>query len=229
MFTSPKLVQLTRKPITIIHMKTIKVLVALLFITTIFGCNEDDDVVNDQNNQLFTGEDRLELQFQSYAVDLQIRSLLERREEILVGLEQDPDNQSLLAELEDVEGGLISATELNNQISNNIVGFGLGPVPPPPPCLDPGPLDNCILFIGDLRRLSLGINVDNFQFIFSDLQTQEELFSASAPSPSNISQNLEEYAIPIDGLTLPEVFLVSVSKQTGGLVETYSFRATVNQ
>jgi len=169
----------------------------------------------------------LELQLEDYTLDVEELMLSQRKEELLIILENDPQNDNALGELESVDGRLGTIEERLGIIENRIVGFGLGPIPPLPPCFDPGPENNCPILLTDVSKLLIEQNLKDFRFQVINPETEEVLLVLEEFDVSELNENLLESPFLTEGIEFPNEFLINVTKNEEGIDVSYNFYGTL--
>ena len=209
-------------------MKTIQVCIGLFLMAVVpFSCSDDDIGIEPEPiDEIASGETVLELQLEAYALDVDTAILNQRREELLVILEEDPDNDNASGELEDIDDQLSIVGERLGVVTEMIAGFGLGPIPIPPPC-KPLPDFNCPFIFGNFNKLLIGRQViDDFRFEIIDPETEDLLFVFEEFSNSELNENLLESPFNVETGEFPEEFIVNVSKIENGQDVSYTFFGT---
>ncbi|WP_299223045.1 hypothetical protein [uncultured Aquimarina sp.] len=208
-------------------MKTIQVCIGLFMLAVVpFGCS-DDDLEIEVIEEIANGETVLELQFEDYALGVEEIGLNQRKEELLIILENDPQNDNALGELEIVNNRLSFIEERGGMIEARLVGFGLGPIPPLPPCFDPGPDNNCPILLNVVNKILIEQNLNGFGFQIVDPQSEEVLFALEEFEASELNENLLQSPFNTEGIQLPEEFLVVVKKFEGEMDLSYNFYGTL--
>ncbi|GAA0716440.1 hypothetical protein GCM10009430_12160 [Aquimarina litoralis] len=208
-------------------MKTIQVCIAMIMLAAVpFGCS-DDDLETEVIDEIAKGETVLELQFEDYSLSVEETRLNQRRVELLIILENDPQNDNALGELESVNNRLGFIEERSNVIEERLVGFGLGPIPPLPPCFDPGPDNNCPIPLNSVVTIAVEQNLNSFGLQIIDPQSEEVLFALEEFEASELNENLLESPFNVEGIQFPEEFLVVVKKVEGDLDLSYNFYGTL--
>ena len=206
-------------------MKTIKVCITLLMLGIApFSCS-DDDLTIQPINEIASGEAVLELQLEAYALSIDEAVLEQRRDELLTILDEDSGNDNAMGELESVESELRQIVERIPIVASGIVSFGLGPIPPLPPC-EPNPENNCPIPIGNVKKLLIDRNTLNFSLEIINPETEDVLFVVEEFNDSEINENLLESRFEIDGEQFPEEVLIEIRKGEGGEDFFYDFHAT---
>lgn len=216
-----------KKTKTIIHMKTIQVCIGLFMLAMVpFGCSEDD-LASETIPEIASGETILELQLEDYAIGVEEILLSQRKEELLIILENDPQNDNALGELESVNSRLMVIEERNLIIEERIVGFGLGPIPPLPPCFDPGPENNCPILLGNVNTFLIEQNLQDFRFQIINPETEEVILVLEEFNESELNENLLESPFITEGIEFPDEFLINVTKLEEGMDVSYDFYGTL--
>ncbi|RZS99004.1 hypothetical protein [Aquimarina brevivitae] len=202
-------------------MKTLKLIAtALLVLVITSSCDNSDDadilVVEGVEN----GEIVFDLQLEKHTFNTRLLALIEEEIALRSQLEQDPDNQDNQQQLEEnlAEQEIVQARL--NLVQSELVSFGIGPIPPPPPCADLPPAD-CPIGLEALQQLLISDVVENFSAQIIDIQTDAVLYQFQTSAQSDIREDLIALPLEIDLGQLPDRAIVQVQKQIGGEDRSY--------
>ncbi|GAA4111542.1 hypothetical protein GCM10022393_09330 [Aquimarina addita] len=208
-------------------MKTIELCLGMLFLLIApISCDSDDVTIENEDPiaiAIENGEIVLDLQLEVYSLNTTVYNLEQRMEELQILLEEDPDNDNYLGELEGIEESLGPIEERISILEDRSGTFDFPPLPFPPVCdtgICPAPR------FMNMKLLLVPEDTEDFTLSFQDVETGEDFYVFDNFSTSTIQNGFREATLDIDVSELPEIFRIVGYKIEEGMQYDIDFRAT---